>query len=156
MADRVKPIPDGYSGASPYLICKGAADAIEFYKKAFGATEQFRLAAPNGVIGHAEVRIGQAVIMLADEHPAMGALSPQSIGGTPVKIHVYVEDVDALCRRAIDAGIKVLRPVADQFYGDRSVMLEDPYGHQWGFATHIEDVPVDEIARRAAAKFGGG
>lgn len=152
MAGRVKPIPDGYRGAIPYLICKGAAQAIDFYKKAFGATEFFRMDGPGGAIGHAEIRIGDAVIMLADEFPGMGACSPQTIGGTPMSTYIYVEDVDALTRRAIEAGIKVLRPLANQFYGDRSVHVEDPFGHRWGFATHVEDVPLDELKRRATAK----
>ncbi|MFO0972905.1 MAG: VOC family protein [Phycisphaerae bacterium] len=148
----VKPIPDGYLGASPYLICRGAAAAIDFYRRAFGAVERLRVGAGEQV-GHAEVQIGQAVIMLADEFPQMGAVGPQTLGGTPVRIHVYVPDVDALARQAIAAGARVLRPLADQFYGDRTVLLEDPFGHVWGFATHIEDVSPDEINRRAAAKF---
>ncbi len=151
----LKKIPDGYTGATPYLCIKGAAAAIEFYKEAFGATELFRIAMPGGAIGHAEVKIGGGIVMLADEYPDMGFLSPKTIGGTPVQVYIYVEDVDALARRAIDAGIKVLRPVADQFYGDRSVAFEDPFGHRWGFATHVEDVSPEEIGRRAAAKFGG-
>jgi PhnB protein len=154
MPAAVNPIPDTYPGATPYLICRGASQAIDFYKKAFGAVERGRLDGPGGKIGHAEIAIGKAVIMLADEHPEMDARSPQTIGGTPVSIHVYVNDVDALTRRAEAAGAKILRPVADQFYGDRSVHLEDPFGHRWGFATHIEDLPWDEIQRRAAAKFG--
>lgn len=157
MAGSVQKIPDAYRGATPYLICKGAAQAIDFYKQAFGATELFRLGAPGGAIGHAEIRIGKdAIVMLADECPDMGAKGPQSIGGTPVRMYVYVEDVDALARQAAAAGAKVIRPVADQFYGDRSVMLEDPFGHQWGFATHVEDVSPEEIDRRAAALFSGG
>ncbi len=156
MAGKVKPIPDGYHGAIPYMICKGAARALEFYKKAFGATEIMRMDGPGGMIGHAEVRIGEAVIMLADEFPDMGARSPQTLGGAPVSIYIYVEDVDAFARRAIAAGAKVLRPVADQFYGDRSVALEDPFGHTWGFATHFEDVPLDELKHRSAAKLAGG
>ncbi len=155
MAAKVNPIPDTYPGATPYLICRGAAQAIDFYKKAFGAVERFRLGAPDGPIGHAEVQIGKAIVMLADEFPEMGARSPQTIGGSPVSMYVYVEDVDALTRRAEAAGAKVLRPVADQFYGDRSVHLEDPFGHRWGFATHVEDVSFEEVKRRAAEKFGG-
>ena len=153
MRGEVKPIPDGYHGALPYLICKGAAQAIEFYKKAFGATEIMRMDGPGGVIGHAEVRIGDAVIMLADERPGMSR-SPKTLGGTPASIYMYVQDVDAFARRAIDAGAKALGPVADQFYGDRSVGFEDPFGHMWGFATHIEDVPLEELKRRSAEKFG--
>jgi PhnB protein len=156
MAGAAKPIPDGYEGATPYLICKGAARAIEFYKKAFGATEIMRLAGAGGRVGHAEIRIGQAIIMLADEFPEMGANSPEALGGTPVSVYVYVEDVDALTRRAAEAGATVLRPVADQFYGHRSVFLQDPFGHRWGFATHVEDVPLEEIRRRAAEKHSQG
>ncbi len=155
MAGRVKPIPNGYHGATPYLICKGAAQAIDFYKQAFGATEIMRMDGPGGVIGHAEIKIGDAIIMLADEFPKMGARSPQTLGGTPVSIYIYVEDVDAFARRAMDAGAKVLHPLTDQFYGDRSVGFEDPFGHRWGFATHIEDVPLEELKRRSAEKFGG-
>ena len=152
----VNPIPDTYPGATPYLICRGAAKAIEFYKKAFGAIERGRMDAPGGKIGHAEIAIGKAVIMLADEHPEMDARSPQTIGGTPVSIYVYVADVDSLARQAEAAGAKILRPVADQFYGDRSVFLEDPFGHRWGFATHVEDVSMEEMKKRMVAKYGGG
>jgi PhnB protein len=156
MAGNVKPIPDAYRAATPYLICKGAGQAIEFYKKAFGAVELYRLEAPGGQIGHAEIRIGKdAIIMLADECPQMGARSPQTLGGTAVSVYVYVEDVDALVRQAAAAGATIRRPVENQFYGDRSVHLEDPFGDSWGFATHIEDVSPEEIGRRAAAKFGG-
>jgi PhnB protein len=151
MAGNVKPIPDGYNAAIPYLSCKDAARAIEFYKRAFGATELMRFAAPDGKIGHAEIKVGDAIIMLADEYPEMGFRSPQSLGGSPVGIHVYVPDVDALTKRAADAGATVERPVADQFYGDRSVTLGDPFGHRWFFATHKEDLSPDELQRRAAA-----
>lgn len=156
MPQSVKPIPQGYEGATPYLICKGAARAIEFYKQAFGATEMFRLDGPGGRIMHAEIRIAGAIIMLADEFPDMGAHSPETLGGSPVSVYIYVPDVDAFTRRAEAAGTKVLRPVADQFYGDRSVHLQDPFGHRWGFATHVEDVSVEEINRRAAAMHPGG
>ncbi len=156
MAGKVKPIPNGYEGATPYLCCKGAVKAIEFYEKAFGATELHRMDAPGGIIGHAEIKIGGAIIMLADEYPDMGFRSPKTIGGSPVHIYIYVENVDAFAKRAIAAGAKVLRPLADQFYGDRNVQFEDPFGHVWAFGTHIEDVAYDEIERRAAAKFGGG
>jgi PhnB protein len=151
MASKAKPIPDGYHGATPYLCCKDAAGAIAFYKKAFGATELMRLAEPTGRIGHAEVKIGGAVIMLSDEHPEIGVRSPQSLGGTPVGIHLYVEDVDALSNQAVAAGAKLVRPVADQFYGDRSGTLEDPFGHRWYVATHIEDVSSEELGKRYAA-----
>jgi len=156
MAAKVRPIPEGYEGATPYLCCRGAVAAIDFYKKAFGAVEIARMDAPGGAIAHAEIKIGKAIIMLADEYPDMGFRSPPTIGGTPVKLYVYVEDVDALAKRAIAAGIKVLRPVADQFYGDRSVQFEDPFGHIWGFATHIEDLSLEEINNRAEALYGGG
>jgi PhnB protein len=147
----VKPIPEGYHTATPYLIVKDASQAIEFYKKAFGATEVTRFKQPDGRIGHAEIKIGNSHIMLADEFPEMGARSPQSLGGSPVSILLYVEDVDALAKQAIDAGAKVLRPVKDQFYGDRSGSFEDPSGHQWHIATHVEDVPMEEMHKRAAA-----
>jgi PhnB protein len=156
MAVKVKAIPPGYEGAVPYICCKGAAKAIDFYKKAFGAAELYRMGAPGGLIGHAEVKIGGAIIMLADEYPDMGFLSPQTIGGTSVNIYIYVEDVDAVAKQAIDAGAKVLRPLTDQFYGDRNVQFEDPFGHRWSFGTHVEDVPFEEIQRRAAALYGGG
>jgi PhnB protein len=151
----VKPIPDGYNQAIPYLACRNAAKALEFYAKAFGATEQMRMAAPDGKIGHAEIKIGNALIMLSDEYPEMKVQSPQTIGGTPVGIHVYVPDVDALNERAIAAGATVEREIANQFYGDRSVTLGDPFGHRWFFATHVEDVAPDEMKRRAEAAMKG-
>jgi len=151
----VKPIPDGYNQAIPYLACRNAAKALEFYAKAFGATEQMRMAAPDGKIGHAEIKIGNALIMLSDEYPEMKVQSPQTIGGTPVGIHVYVPDVDALNERAIAAGATVEREIANQFYGDRTVTLGDPFGHRWFFATHVEDVAPDEMKRRAAAAMQG-
>jgi PhnB protein len=153
MASEVKPIPDGCEGATPYLCVNGASDAIEFYKKAFGATEVYRLAEPDGKIGHAEIRIGRAVIMLADEYPDLGHRSPKSLGGTPVKIHLYVEDVDAAVSRAYDAGAKILQPVKDEFYGDRNGSFEDPFGHIWFIATRKENVSPEEIQRRFAKFF---
>jgi PhnB protein len=147
----VKPIPEGYHSATPYLIVKDAARAIEFYKRAFGATELLRMAAPGGKIGHAEIKIGDSPIMLADEVPGMGALSPESLGGTPVSILLYVEDVDAVFNQAIAAGAKVQRPVKDQFYGDRTGGVTDPFGHVWYVATHKEDVSPEEMRKRAAA-----
>jgi len=147
----VKPIPEGYHSATPYLIVKDAARAIEFYKRAFGATELLRMAAPGGKIGHAEIKIGDSPIMLADEVPDMGALSPESLGGTPVSILLYVEDVDAVFNQAIAAGAKVQRPVKDQFYGDRTGGVTDPFGHVWYVATHKEDVSPEEMRKRAAA-----
>ena len=155
MANKVKPIPDGYHSVTPYLIVRGGVAAIDFYKKAFGAVELFRMDGPGGKIGHAEIRIGDSPIMLADEHPEIGAKSPQMIGGSPVSIMLYVEDVDAVVAQAVAAGAKVVRPVADQFYGDRSGGLEDPFGHSWYVATHKEDVSMEEMHRRAAALHGG-
>lgn len=151
MTSTAKPIPDGYHGATPYLSVRGASSAIEFYKKAFGATESARLADPSGKIGHAEIRIGDALIMLADEFPEMGVRSPQALGGSPVSIHLYVEDVDALVNQAVAAGATVLDPVDDKFYGDRAGRLADPFGHVWNIATHKEDVSPDEVQRRFAA-----
>ena len=146
-----KPIPDGYRTATPYLIVKGAADAIEFYKRAFGATELLRMADPQGRVGHAEIKIGDSVIMLADEHPSMGYRSPRSLGGSSVSILLYLEDVDGVFERAVKTGAKAQRPVMDQFYGDRSGTLEDPFGHVWTIATHVEDVEPEEMKRRAEA-----
>ncbi len=151
MPAAVKSIPDGHHAVTPYLIIDGAARAIDFYKTAFGATELFRLAQPDGRVGHAELQIGDSRIMLADEFPEMGARGPRAVGGTPVTLHLYIDDVDAVVARAIAAGAKVLRPVQDQFYGDRSGMLEDPFGHYWHVATHTEDVSPEEMERRAAA-----
>jgi PhnB protein len=148
---KVKPIPEGYHTATPYLIIKDAARAIEFYKKAFGATELMRMTQPDGRVGHAEIKIGDSPIMLADEFPEMGSRSPQSLGGSPVSLYLYVVDVDGLAKRAVEAGAKLVRPVKDQFYGDRSGSVEDPFGHQWHIATHVEDVAPDEIDKRAAA-----
>jgi PhnB protein len=153
MSSEVKAIPDGYQGATPYLSIRGAASAIDFYKDAFGATEEMRMGDPNGKIGHAEIKIGEARIMLADECPEMGFRSPQEYGGSPVTIHLYVNDVDKMVSHAIAAGAKVLKPVEDQFYGDRAGKLEDPFGHVWYIATHKEDVPPEELKRRAAALF---
>jgi PhnB protein len=155
MATAVKPIPDGYDQAIPYITCRNAAQALEFYSKAFGATETMRMAAPDGKIGHAEIKIGNAIIMLSDEYPEMKIVSPQTLDGTPVGIHVYVPDVDALAKHAVAAGATVERPIADQFYGDRSVTLADPFGHRWFFATHKEDVPPEELAKRAEAAMKG-
>jgi PhnB protein len=146
-------IPEGYHTATPYLILTGAARAIEFYQQAFGATELMRLAAPGGKVMHAEIQIGDSRIMLADECPEMDARGPQMIGGTPVSLMLYVKDVDAVTARAVAAGAKLLRPVQDQFYGDRCGTLTDPFGHQWTIATHKEDVSPEEISRRAAAMF---
>jgi PhnB protein len=150
----VKPIPDGYHAITPYLVISGAAAAIDFYKQAFGATEVLRMPDPSGQkIGHAELKIGDASFMLADEYPDMGHRSPASLGGTPVSLLVYVENVDQVVAQALAAGAKELRPVADQFYGDRVGMVADPFGHVWSIATHVEDVPSDELLLRAAAAF---
>lgn len=146
-----KAIPDGYHSATPYLIVKGAADAIEFYKRAFGAVELLRVPNPEGKVAHAEIRIGDSVIMLADEHHEGGYRSPRSLGGSPVSIMLYLEDVDAVFARALKAGARAQREVANQFYGDRSGTLEDPFGHVWTIATHVEDVSPEELDRRMAA-----
>ena len=153
MATATKPIPEGYHSATPYLIVKGAAEAIDFYKRAFGATESFRMADPKGGIAHAEIRIGDSAIMLADEHPNMGYRGPRSLGGSAVSIMLYVADVDATFEGAVKAGARAQRPVANQFYGDRSGTLEDPFGHIWTISTHVEDVAPDEMKRRAEAAF---
>jgi PhnB protein len=157
MSKTVKPIPDGYTALTPYLIVNGAAAAIEFYQKVLGAIELFRLAGPDGKVGHAELMINDSRIMLADEHPEMGAQGPGSFGGSPVRLLLYVEDVDATVAKAVAAGATIVRPVADQFYGDRAGGLQDPFGHYWHFATHIEDVSAEEMERRSAAftKSGG-
>ena len=151
MTNKVKPIPEGYHTATPYLIVKDAARAIEFYKKAFGATELMRMPGPGGKIGHAEIKIGDSPIMLADEVPGMGFRSPESLGGSPISILLYVEDVDVVFSEALAAGAKVQRPVADQFYGDRTGGVTDPFGHVWYIATHKEDVSPEEMKKRVAA-----
>jgi len=152
MARAVKPIPEGYHSITPYLIVRGGARAIAFYEQAFGARELFRMMRPDGRVGHAELEIGDSRMMLADEHPEIGARSPQSIGGSPVTIHLYVDDVDATVARALSAGATLRRPVADQFYGDRNGSVADPFGHLWFVATHQEDVSAEELYRRAAAQ----
>jgi PhnB protein len=144
----VKPIPEGYHSVTPYLIVNDGAGAIDFYKKAFGAVETVRMGGPEGKIGHAEIRIGDSYVMLADESPDMGHRSAQSIGATPVSLVLYVEDVDAQFKQAIAAGAKELRPVEDQFYGDRMGTLVDPFGHVWSLGTHKEDVSPEEMNRR--------
>jgi PhnB protein len=146
----VKKIPEGYHTITPYLIIKGASAAIEYYKKAFGAVETVRMPAPGGTIGHAELKIGDSMVMLADEQPEMGHRSPKTIGGTAVSLVLYVEDVDAVFKRGLDAGGKTVRPVENQFYGDRMGTLEDPYGHVWSIGTHVEDVSPEEMERRMA------
>jgi len=149
----VKPIPDGYEGITPYLICKNADAAIDFYKRAFGAEELFRMGEP-GKVGHCEMKLGKAIFMLADEFPDRGALSPETVGETPVSLYVYVEDIDSFAEKAIAEGLEVIRPVADQFYGDRSGYFKDPFGHKWGFATHVEDLSPEQMEERAKAANG--
>lgn len=148
MAAKVKPIPEGYHSVTPYLCIDGAADAIEFYKKAFGAKELLRMPGPDGKIGHAEIQIGDSRVMLADENMEMEFRSPKSLGGTPVSLMIYVEDVDRIFQQAMGAGARVLRPVKDQFYGDRSGNLEDPFGHKWTLSTHVEDLAPNEMEKR--------
>jgi PhnB protein len=143
-----KPIPDGYHSITPYLIINGAAKALDFYTRAFGAEELFRMPMPDGRVGHAEMRIGDSIFMLADEFPERGVRGPQ--GTPPVQLMIYCEDVDALWKRAVAAGGRELRPLRNEFYGDRSGTLTDPFGHQWTVATHVEDVPADEMQRRMA------
>ena len=149
MAD-VNPIPDGYPRVTPYLCVDGASAAIEFYGKVFGAKERMRMPAPDGRIGHAELEIGDSLVMLSDEYPEMGHRGPKTIGGTPVTISVYVEDVDDAFERAVSAGATSVQDVEDRFYGDRTGTFEDPFGHRWSIATHVEDVPPDQMAKRAA------
>jgi PhnB protein len=153
MTSPVKPIPEGYHTLTPYLIIRGAAQAIDFYKKAFDAKELFRMPAPDGKkIGHAEIKIGDSILMLADEAPEMGFLSPQSLNGTPVSLLVYVKDVDTVFQRTVDAGATVMLPLENKFYGDRMGTIVDPFGHQWSLGTHVEDVPPEEMKKRAAAE----
>ena len=149
MAD-VKPIPEGYPQVTPYLAVDGAKAAIEFYEKVLGAEERMHLGAPGDKIGHAELQLGDSVIMLADEFPEQGVRGPKAVGGTPVMISVYVDDVDAVFARALENGATSVRDVEDQFYGDRTGQFEDPFGHRWSVATHVEDVPPDEMEKRAA------
>jgi PhnB protein len=152
----VKPIPDGYHSVTPYLILDDATRALEFYKKALGAVELMRMPAPGGRIGHAEIKIGDSPVMLADESPEMGARSARKMGGSPITLMIYDKDVDAFVARAVAAGAKITRPIANQFYGDRTCSLEDPFGYQWYIATHVEDVPPDELERRSAKAMSGG
>ena len=146
----VNPVAEGYTAVTPYLCVRGAADAIDFYTKMFGAKERMRMPQPDGKIGHSELVIRDAVVMLSDEFTDMGVLSPQSLGGSPVTLNVYVDDVDAVVERAVAAGATLDRPVENRFYGDRSGQIVDPWGHRWSIATHVEDVPPDEMQRRAA------
>ena len=147
----VKPIPEGYHSITPYLFVRSAASAIDFYKNAFGATEIVRMVGSNGKIMHAELRIGDSIVMLADENPQTGVMSPQTVGGFSSGLHIYVENVDAIIQKAIESGAKLLRPIKDQFYGDRSGSLLDPFGHMWSVATHVEDVSPEEMKKRMTA-----
>jgi PhnB protein len=150
MAGKVKPIPEGYQVLTPYLVCKDAARAIEFYRNVLGATEKMRMPAPDGKVGHAELQFGSSLLMLADEYPEMGYRGPQAFGGSPVTLHLYVDDVDAVFKRAVSAGAKERQPVENKFYGDRSGTIEDPFGHTWNLSTHIEDVSPEEMEKRMA------
>jgi len=152
----VAPIPPGHAGVTPYLIVRDAMRAIDFYEQAFGATETLRLLYPDGRVAHAELAIGQGFVMLAEEMTEMGHRGPQALGGTPVSLLLYVSDVDAAFARAVAAGANAQRPVADQFYGDRSGVLVDPFGHVWSIATHKEDVSAEEMSRRMQAMAAAG
>lgn len=153
---KVAPVPKGYGGVTAYLCVDGAAEAIAFYRKAFGAKEVMRMPGADGKVGHAEVEIGGARVMLADEYPDMGFLGPRQRGGSPVHLHLYTPGVDKVVARAVQAGAKLVREVQDQFYGDRLGTVEDPFGHVWHVATHVEDVPPKEMKKRAAKKAAGG
>lgn len=155
MSENNSAIPKGYEGITPYITVKKCAEAIEFYKRAFGAEELFRMAGEGGKIGHAELKIGSGVLMLADEHPDYGCLAPETVGGTPFTMMVYVDDVDNFAEKAVKEGLRTVRPIEDQFYGDRSGHFEDPYGYKWCFATHVRDVSPEEM-NEAAAKYAGG
>lgn len=152
----VQPVPEAYRSVTPYLCVDGAAAAIDFYKRAFAAEELFRLAMPDGRVGHAELRIGDTPVMLADACEEGPSRSPRTLGGTSVGLHLYVEDVDTVFRRTVEAGARVIRPLQDQFYGDRTGTVEDPYGHVWFLASHREDLLPAEIEKRAAALMSGG
>ena len=147
----VKPVPDGYHTVTPYMTVRGAAKAIDFYKEAFGAVEVLRMPMPDGSVAHAEIKIGDSVIMMGEENPAWGNKSPQALGGTPTGLMIYVPDCDAVFARALAAGATVSKPLTDQFYGDRSGTVIDPFGHQWTLATHVEDVPPEEMQTRMDA-----
>ena len=151
----VEPIPSDYPRVTPYLVVDGAAAAIDFYIEVFGATERMRMPGPDGKIGHAELDIGNSVVMLADEHPDYDALAPGTVGGTPVSLMVYVEDVDAVFASAIEKGSRETQPLEDKFYGDRSGSIQDPFGHRWTISTHVEDVEPEEMERRMEAMSGG-
>jgi len=144
-----QPIPEGYRTATPYLVIDGAAEAIDYYKKAFGAKERMRMEAPGNRIGHAEIEIGDSLVMLSDAFPQSTTKAPTELGGTTAGVFLYVEDVDAVVKKAVDAGATVTMEVADQFWGDRFGSITDPFGHSWSIATHVEDVPPEEMAERA-------
>jgi PhnB protein len=150
MVSKVKPVPEGYHTATPYLIVRGAAKAIEFYKNAFGATEMMRVAGPDGGIMHSELKIGDSIIMMGDEDPKRGIRGPESIGGSPMSLYLYVDDCDKVFHQAVSAGASATAPLKDQFYGDRSGAIKDPFGHSWHIATHKEDVSMDELRKRMA------
>ena len=153
-APKVKPIPDGMRSVTPHLACAGASDAIDFYVKAFGAEEICKIPAPDGKLIHGAIRIGDSMIFLVDEFPAMNCLGPKALGGSPVTIHLQVEDADASFQRAVDAGATVRMPLADMFWGDRYGIVEDPWGHRWSIAEHIRDVPMDELKKIAGLGCG--
>jgi PhnB protein len=145
---KVKPIPDGYHSVTPYLFIKGAADAIDYYTKVFGAKERMRMPGPNGRVIHAELQIGDSVIMLADENLEIGAKSPKTLGGASSSLHIYLENVDKIAEKAVSSGAKLVRPIKDEFYGDRAGTIVDPFGHMWSIATHVEDVSPEEMKKR--------
>src|SRR5438270_11380528 len=151
MPNQVKPVPEGYNNVTAYLVVQGAAAAIDFYKKTFGAVERMRMPQADGRIAHAELQFGDSVVMLADEFPEMEAVSPKTLGNSPVGLLLYVDDVDGTVERAVASGARIKRPVADQFYGDRTGTIEDPWGHKWTVAVHLEDVSPEEMQRRMAA-----
>jgi PhnB protein len=152
MANKVKPIPEGYYSITPYLVIKGAAAAIDFYKQAFGATEIMRMPQPDGRVGHAELKFGNSIVMLADEYPEMQVVGPKTLGNTSVGLLLYLDDVDKAVERAVSLGATIKKPIADQFYGDRTGTIEDPFGHKWTLAVHIEDVTPEEMQRRMEAQ----
>jgi PhnB protein len=156
VAKKVQPIPAGYTAVTPYLAVRGAAAAIDFYRRAFGAKEKLRMPFPDGKLAHAEIQIGDARVLLSDEFEPMALFGPQTRGGTTVMIHLYVKNVDAIAARAAEAGGKVVRPVADQFYGDRTCLVEDPFGHRWYIATHTVDLTKAELKKRAMAMAAAG
>jgi PhnB protein len=152
MANKAKPIPEGYNSITPYLVIKGAAAAIDFYKQAFGAVEIMRMPQPDGRVGHAELKFGNSIVMMADEYPEMQVVGPKTLGNTSVGLLLYLDDVDKAVERAVSLGATIKKPIADQFYGDRTGTIEDPFGHKWTLAVHIEDVTPEEMQRRMEAQ----